>query len=65
MPDTNQMFTKDKFIKNELPIKACSLLAEIKPLLEDYFVGEISLDDRGITYILPNGQRFILSAVEA
>ncbi len=54
----------DEILKNEKPITADELLAEIKPLLDDYFIGEITLYDHGITYSLPDGQKFILTAKE-
>lgn len=51
-------------MKKEPPVKAGGLLAEIEPLLRDYFIGEIVLNDSGILYRLPNGQRFLLKAEE-
>lgn len=53
---------KNEIAENEAPITASDLLEEIKPLLEDNFVGEISLIDNGILYKLPNGQSFLLKA---
>ncbi|MDE6869016.1 MAG: hypothetical protein K2J83_07755 [Clostridia bacterium] len=49
-------------MKNETTVMAKSLLEEILPILDDYFIGEIALGEKGITYILPNGQKFIISA---
>ncbi len=54
----------DELAENEPPVTANSLLAEIEPLLKDYFVGEVSLSDGGITYCLPNGQKFLIKAEE-
>ena len=51
--------------KNEMPVRAEEVLAEIFPLLKDYFVGEIALVDGSISYKLPNGQKFILSVKAA
>ncbi len=48
--------------KNEPPISASELIAEIKPLLDDYFIGDISFDGEEITYRLLNGQTFLLKA---
>ena len=50
--------------KNEPAVSAESLLEEIYPLLQDYFRGEISLNKNGITYVLPNGQKFIITATQ-
>lgn len=47
---------------NEPPVKAEELMEEIFPLLQDYFIGEISLDGDGIVYKLPNGQIFRITA---
>ncbi len=62
MKNKTQNFTEEE--KNEFPVTASDLLAEIFPVLGDYFVGQISMDDNGITYSLPNGQKFILTAKE-
>ncbi len=51
--------------KNESPVSATDLLAELKPLLDDYFVGDISFDGNAITYCLPNGQKFCITVVAA
>ena len=55
----------DKPAKHEPPVSANDLLAEIEPLLEEYFLGEITIDSEGITYRLPNGQTFLLTAKAA
>ncbi len=62
MIKAHQRFTKEELIKNEQPVTANDLLAEIEPLLNDYFVGKITSDENGITYCLPNGQKFIIKA---
>lgn len=64
MKNQNQNFTEDEYAKNESPVAANEILAEIKPLLEDYFQGEITFDGQSITYCLMNGQKFKLSAEE-
>lgn len=56
-----QMLT-DRRVKHEFSITALELLEEIKPLLDDYFVGEICLLGNAIAYQLPNGQTFYLKA---
>ena len=57
-------YTQDETLKNEPPINASDLLAEIIQLLEDYFVGQITFDGDNITYTLLNGQKFAISATE-
>ena len=52
---------KDELL-NEPPVSAASLLEEMLPLLYDYFIGEIRRDGGDITYLLPNGQKFIITA---
>ncbi len=61
MKNKLQLLT-EKLIQYEKPITANELLAEIKPLLDDYFIGEIFFDGNGISYRLPNGQKFIIKA---
>ena len=58
-------YTQDETLRNEPPINASDLLAEIIQLLEDYFVGQITFDGDNITYALFNGQKFTISAIEA
>lgn len=62
--DKTKKFTEE-FAKNEPPVAVDGLLAEIVPLLEDYFVGAISFVGKAIIYCLPNGQKFILKAEAA
>lgn len=62
MKDKRKLFAEDELAKNEPHVTEYILLAEIKTLLEDYFIGEITLKDNCITYSLPNGQKFILKA---
>ena len=57
-------YTQDETLRNEPPINASDLLAEIIQLLEDYFVGQITFDGDNITYTLLNGQKFAISATE-
>lgn len=59
--EKNEIF-EDEFAKKEAFIAPEELLEEIKPFLEDYFVGEVSLTKQGLNYILPNGQKIILTA---
>ena len=54
--------TDDELLKNEPPIKAESLLCEILPLMEEYFIGNLSFEGRAILYRLPNGQKFKITA---
>lgn len=54
----------NEIAENEEPITANDLLEEIKPLLKDYFAGEIFLIDNSILYKLPNGQNFLIKAEE-
>ncbi len=64
MKNQNENLTEDEYARNEPPVAANEILAEIKPLLEDYFNGEIIFDGQNITYCLLNGQKFKLSAEE-
>lgn len=64
MKNQTENFAGDEYAKNEPPVAANIILAELEPLLDDYFKGEISFDGQNITYCLPNGQRFKLSAEE-
>lgn len=57
-------YTQDETLRNEPPINTSDLLAEIIPLLEDYFVGQFTIDGDCITYALLNGQKFTISATE-
>ena len=65
MKNLSLKYTEDDTAKNEPPIKSCDLLAEIIPLLKDYFIGQITFDGDSITYALLNGQTFTISATEA
>ena len=51
-----------KELKNEQPISAKDFLAELFPILRDYFYGKLSVQHNSITYFLPNGQKIILTA---
>ena len=57
-------YTQDETLKNEPPINSNDLLAEIIPLLKDYFIGQIIFDGDSITYALINGQKFTISATQ-
>ncbi len=61
MEKQTQKFTDEELLKNEPPVKSGELLEEIKPLLEEYFIGKVCVDGEGIVYTLPNGQKFILN----
>ncbi len=50
--------------KKEGRVRAENLLEEIRLVLKDYFMGEISTDIKGLKYSLLNGQTFIISAEE-
>ena len=58
----NKTTTNSKELKNEQPVSAEDFLAELMPLLADYFEGEISFTNGIVTYFLPNGQKIILTA---
>ena len=64
MKNLSLNYTQEKEAKNEPPINASNLLAEIIPLLKDYFIGQITFDGDCITYALLNGQKFTISATE-
>ena len=64
MDNQPQNLTEDEYAKNEPPVAANDLLAEIEPLIEDYFKGDVSFDGQNVTYCLLNGQKFKLSAKE-
>ena len=48
--------------KSEPPIKEKDLLVEILPLMQEYFVGDIAFNGHTISYRLPNGQTFRITA---
>lgn len=52
----------DEIAKNEPPVQAETLLEEILPLMEEYFVGEVSLVGKELVYRMPNGQSFKITA---
>lgn len=56
--------TEDEYAKNEPPVAANELLAEIELLIEDYFKGDVSFDGQNVMCCLPNGQKFKFSAEE-
>lgn len=60
--ETKHIDDERALAKNEPPIQAKDLLQEILPLMQDYFVGDITLEANGILYRLPNGQNFLISA---
>lgn len=64
MKNLSLNYTQDKTVRNEPPINASDLLAEIIPLLKDYFVGQFTIDGDCITYALLNGQKFTISVTE-
>ena len=64
MKNQRQTLTEDEYAKSEPPVEACEILAEIEPLLKDYFKGEVSFDGKTLTYALMNGQKFKLSVEE-
>ena len=55
---------KEKILEEKDSISPCELLFELLPLLKDYFEGQMSFDGEKISYILPNGRKFIISAAE-
>jgi len=62
MKNERNKFSDEELVGKEPPITAKNLLREIFPILQDYFTGDLSLKDSGISYSLPNGQRFIITA---
>lgn len=64
MKNETLKLAKDETAENEPSIKPSDLLAELIPLLDHYFVGEITFDGENITYALLNGQKFTISATE-
>lgn len=58
---TKHMDDERVLARDEAPIQARDLLQEILPLMQDYFVGDITLEKDGILYRLPNGQNFLIS----
>lgn len=48
--------------KKEPPVAAGDLILEILPLMQDYFVGDVTFDKGAITYRMPNGQKFRITA---
>lgn len=50
--------------REEAPMKASDLYAEITPLMKDYFMGEFLYDERAIIAIFPNGQKFKITTEE-
>lgn len=65
MENQSQNHSEDRYAKNEPQVEPFEILAEITPLIKDYFEGEILFDGRFVTYCLPNGQKFKLFAEEA
>lgn len=61
---SQEAFAAEEAVKNESPIQARDFLAELEPLLPDYFVGPFVRDEENIIYSLPNGQKFRLTAEE-
>lgn len=62
MQKRTEKITEDKFAKNEAPVNPKELLEEIKPLIEDYFLGKVAMTEEGLNYTLPNGQKFVFTA---
>ncbi|MDE6302797.1 MAG: hypothetical protein K2M36_04345 [Clostridia bacterium] len=58
----NMLQNFEMLARKEKPINAEQLLYEIVPLIEEYFIGGISLKGNDIVYQLPNGQVFCISA---
>lgn len=50
--------------RDESPITGAQLMAEIAPLVKEYFIGEVVSSDGSVLYTLPNGQKFRLTAKE-
>lgn len=43
-------------------VKPSEILEELKPLMDDYFSGDISFDGKAITYRLPSGESILIIA---
>ena len=57
--------TYDELAEREPPIGAESLLIELLPLMEEFFIGDISINDHTILYRMPNGPQFRIVAQKA
>lgn len=57
--------TYDRIAKDEPSIEASSLLVELLPCMEEFFIGDISFDGQAIVYRMPNGQSFRITAHKA
>lgn len=56
---------KEKLLaENEGYIEASDLLAELVPILSDFFLGDIESDGTNVRYRLPNGQSFLISITQ-
>ncbi len=58
----NELNFDEIMAKKEPPITGGELLAEIKLLIDDYFCGEIVQEGHYLTYCMPNGQQWKLTA---
>lgn len=59
---TNEEMLALKTAENEKHFKKTALLKEIKPLLEDYFLGEFNYSNGVLSCNFPNGQKIKLFA---
>ncbi len=57
-------YDEKTYANNEQKIKCEDLLTEIKPLLDEYFIGNFDMDEQAITYSMLNVQKFKLSIKE-
>lgn len=48
--------------KNEPQIQPKEILAELLPVMKDYFVGEFALEGNALTYKMLNGQKIKIYA---
>ncbi len=64
MKDQRINFTEEEIAKHEKHIKASELLEEIFLALKDCFEGGISCCESNTVYVLPNGQKFKITATE-
>lgn len=67
MEKQTKIFTEEetaalKSAENEDKFQACELLAEIQPLLADYFIGEFKREENALVCSFPNGQKIKLIA---
>lgn len=51
----NKLLTEESFAENEPPVQPADFIEEIAPLIEEYFIGEVTFEGNLLRYCLPNG----------